>query len=65
MQRRPTAVFILTLAIVSILVLTLPGCNMVKGIGQDITNVAQASENILNGEGARVSDSNSNSNYRR
>ena len=37
---------------------TLPGCNMVKGIGQDISNVAEAGENIINGEGALISRNN-------
>lgn len=65
MRRRYVFICLSALTFASILMFTLPGCNMVKGMGQDITNVAQAGENILNGEGARVSNTRSNTDYRR
>ena len=65
MRRRYIFICLLALTFSSILMFTLPGCNMVKGIGQDISNVAEAGENILNGEGAKISSSSSNTAYRR
>ena len=54
MRRRYIFVCFLALTFVSILMFTLPGCNMVKGFGKDISNVAEAGENLLNGKGAMV-----------
>ncbi len=58
MRRRHIFICLIALTFVSILMFTLPGCNMVKGIGQDISNVAEAGENIINGEGALISRNN-------
>ena len=55
MRRRHIFLCLLALTFASILMFTLPGCNMVKGFGQDISNVAEAGENLLNGEGAMAS----------
>ena len=56
MRRRQIFLFLFALAFASILMFTLPGCNMVKGFGKDISNVAEAGENLLNGEGAMASN---------
>ena len=56
MRRRHIFLCLVAMTFASILMFTLPGCNMVKGIGKDISNVAEAGENILNGEGVMVSN---------
>ena len=55
MRRRHIFVCFLALTFASILMFTLPGCNMVKGFGKDIANVAESGENLLNGKGAMAS----------
>ncbi len=65
MRRRHIFVCFLALTFASILMFTLPGCNMVKGFGKDISNVAEAGENMINGQGSTVSSNRSSSAYRR
>ena len=50
MTKRKYCMPVFTLVIVAFIAFTLTGCNMIKGLGQDISNVADSSEKMLNGE---------------
>ena len=50
MRKRKYCLGIVTLFVVTLVASGLSGCNAVKGFGHDISNVAQGSQNLINGD---------------